>query len=534
METAELLTHLEGNIVIVNGQFRLVRRLGGAGTSAVFLAEVEAAGREADGGAPENVALKLLAADSPHAEARLAGWNQAAKLSHPNLIRVFETGHCELDDRRFVYQATEYADEVLADILLVRPLTQDETLAMLMPIFDVLEFLKGKGYAHGRLRPSNVLVVNDTLKLSADCVALDPGARIGRGDVRDVLDVYDAPELDLGVVTPAIDAWSLGMTLMAALTQRPANWVRQNGQDQAIPDLVVPSGIPEPFAGIARSCLVVNPAERSALKQIKAILESESVAQESTVVAEPEPEIPESKSAALDPGHEPEAAVLSPGAALDQESPTEIPAVEIPATTIAAIEPPGRQNRATSWKPSLIVLAVVVIVVFAALLVRNTQFSHRDEASPNPPVGSAPQSQASQPTPPQTSPDSTQQPLNSPPLPAAPNVKPGTGTIASSPDGDGGNSAEGEGVVNRVIPTMLDAAQRSIRGRVRVGVRVMVDAAGNVTYAAVQDPSKSSYFNRIALDAAQQWKFASGSVGGTWNVQFEFRQDGIDAQATPE
>jgi TonB family protein len=84
------------------------------------------------------------------------------------------------------------------------------------------------------------------------------------------------------------------------------------------------------------------------------------------------------------------------------------------------------------------------------------------------------------------------------------------------------------------LPDVLEAAQRSIRGHVQVSVRVMVDAAGNVTYAALQEPSRSSYFNRVALAAAQQWKFARRPVGGTWNVQFEFRQDGIDAGATPE
>jgi|HubBroStandDraft_1064217.scaffolds.fasta_scaffold13557_4 TonB family protein len=483
MEVAELLTHLEGNVV--DGQFRLIRRLGGEGASAIYLAE-------ADGGSPQKVAIKLLAADAPDAEARLAGWYRAAQLSHPNLIRVFETGHCQLDGGQFVYEASEFADEVLAEILPARSLTADEARAMLAPVLDVLEFLRTEGYAHGRLKSSNVLVVNDTLKLSADCVPLGSGERVVR------LGVYDAPELARGEVTSAVDAWSLGMTLVAALTQRPPEWVRQSGDDP-----VVPSEIPVPFAGIARSCLYVNPAERSTLRQIKAILDPEPPAQVLGSAAQ----VPESAV------HE------TPSPAPESEPSAETPRMVIPATALEAIEPARRSSGAGSLKSSLIVAAVVAVVAFAALMVRETEFSHRSDALQNPSASSAPQN--SQPTPVAPSP-------NIAPQTAARNVKPAAGSLANS---FGGTST---GVVKRVMPDVLEAAQRSIRGHVQVSVRVMVDAAGDVTSAALQEPSKSSYFNRIALAAAQQWKFARRPAGGTWNVQFEFRQDGIDAGATSE
>jgi TonB family protein len=205
----------------------------------------------------------------------------------------------------------------------------------------------------------------------------------------------------------------------------------------------------------------------------------------------------------------------------------------IPATALEAIEPSRRSSGAGSWKASLIVAAVVVVVAFAALMVRETEFSHRSEALQNPsaistPQDSQPTAQSPQPAPQDSQPSSEAPSRNSPTQSAVPRAKPAAGSIANP------SSGTSAGVVRRVLPDVLEAAQRSIRGHVQVSVRVMVDAAGNVTYAALQEPSRSSYFNRVALAAAQQWKFARRPVGGTWNVQFEFRQDGIDAGATPE
>ena len=64
-------------------------------------------------------------------------------------------------------------------------------------------------------------------------------------------------------------------------------------------------------------------------------------------------------------------------------------------------------------------------------------------------------------------------------------------------------------------------------------MRVAVNAAGDVTDAELESLGGSNYFNRVAVDAARQWKFAAGA-GGAWQVQFQFRQDGTDLRATRE
>ena len=79
-------------------------------------------------------------------------------------------------------------------------------------------------------------------------------------------------------------------------------------------------------------------------------------------------------------------------------------------------------------------------------------------------------------------------------------------------------------IVERVAPEVSSGAQRTIRGRIKVRVRVEVDAAGNVTAAKVKQSGSSRYFARTALEAAKQWKFAPANGEGrrTWMLTFSF------------
>jgi TonB family protein len=463
MNTVESLIQLEGSVV--NGRFRLLRCLGGARTTAVYLTAYE-------DNPPRMAALKLTAASAPDAEVRLAGWSAAARLSHPNLIGVIDCGRSQIDGWGFVYEVMEYADEVLSEILPARPLTDDEAREMLGPVLNALEYLHAQGYVHGRIKPSNVLVVSDRLKLSADCIALAAGSQANRTEAS----VYDAPELVHGAITPAVDVWALGMTLVAALTQRPAQWERAY-QDQP----VISAEIVEPFQQIVHACLQVNPADRCTLDEVKA---------------------------ALEPGSPPLFVARRPELANPLE-PTRF---------------------AGSWKAALIALAAVVVVAGAALMVRKSEFPANETkgGEQQTSAGNEQQTPSSASVAPRAPKTATGKPSPSGrSRQPAPETNAGAGPATVSP------VTESSGVLLRVNPEVLPAAQQSIRGEVNVAVRVTVDAAGNVTDAELQAPSGSRYFNRIAVEAARQWKFAAG-VGGAWRVQFQFRHDGTDLAATRE
>src|SRR5580704_9105610 len=68
----------------------------------------------------------------------------------------------------------------------------------------------GRALVHGRLKPSNVLVVKDEIKLSSDGVRPFGESTF----VADTVSAYDPPEARTGRVSPAGDIWSLGVTLV--------------------------------------------------------------------------------------------------------------------------------------------------------------------------------------------------------------------------------------------------------------------------------------------------------------------------------
>jgi TonB family protein len=100
------------------------------------------------------------------------------------------------------------------------------------------------------------------------------------------------------------------------------------------------------------------------------------------------------------------------------------------------------------------------------------------------------------------------------------------------------SAAHGE-VAHQATPEVLQSARNSIRGTVRVSVKVNVDRSGNVEDAELESRGPSKYFARAALAAAQDWKFKPPKVGGrgvlsTWTLQFDFTRDATTVVPTQE
>ena len=248
----------EGRVVEI---FPLQQWLGGSDHSAVFLTEIP--------GASQRAAIKLIKAETgPDAEQQTSRLRATAKLSHPNLIRVFQAGQSTIDGTDVVYVVTECADDNLSQILPTRPLENTEVSTLLPPLLGALSYLHGRGLVHGRIKPSNVLAVGDRLKLSSDQIASFADQNSNSHHRR--RDAYDAPETAAGIVSPAGDIWSLGATLVAALTQNVSF-----GEDtQRDPGL--PATLSEPYRTIARECLHLDPKKRWSLRQIETELKPET------------------------------------------------------------------------------------------------------------------------------------------------------------------------------------------------------------------------------------------------------------------
>jgi TonB family protein len=89
------------------------------------------------------------------------------------------------------------------------------------------------------------------------------------------------------------------------------------------------------------------------------------------------------------------------------------------------------------------------------------------------------------------------------------------------------------GVVHAQIPNVPPRALHTIRGHIRVSVRVIIDKDGNVVAAVPDRPGPSRYFERLAIAAAKNWTFppADTQARRVNVVRFEFSRDGTKAHA---
>ncbi|MGH9503566.1 MAG: serine/threonine protein kinase [Terriglobales bacterium] len=451
---------------IVNGTFPLRQYLGGSEHSAVFMTERR--GRE-----PQRAVIKLIPANPATAGVQLSRWEATAKLSHPHLLRLFESGSCQLDQVVLLFVVMEYAEDNLSQILPQRALTPAEVRELLEPALEALTFIHGKSLVHSRLKPSNVLAAKDQLKLSSDSL-LRSGEAAG---IIAAPSEYDAPEIANGNILPGSDIWSLGMTIMEALTQRlPAC----KGIAEPLPETV-----PAPFMGIAHCCLRLDPQRRCAAADIAARLQS--------------------------------GPSVSP-----QPSTVRIPAASAKSRYLLLI--------------AVVILAVGAVVIGPKLLTRRPAQSAAPVSS-TPPSSEPAAPHSAQSAPPETEPapkaieakPSAIRPRNDRQVSkaAAPSVFP-----AAAPSVPAAASIGRGGVLQQVTPAVSRSAQNTITGTIRVRVKVLVDSSGNVENAALITAGPSKYFASKAVGAAQQWKFAPGAPG-PWILHFGFKRSGTELDSEP-
>jgi TonB family protein len=345
---SEVWADWEGQVV--NGVFPLRRFLGGSDHGGVFLTDFKA------GNLP-NAALKLVPAIPTLTEAQLSHWTAAAALLHPHLIRILESGRCQLGGLQFLFVVMEYAEQTLAQILPQRALTPDEVREMLLPILAALAFLHRRHLVQGQLKPSNILVVGDQLKLASDTIrpAGEPAASIAQPSV------YEPPEATDGSSSAAGDIWGLGITLVEALMQHPPAW-----PERRYDTVSLPTTFPAMFAGVVRQCLDPEPANRPTVADLEAQLK-------------PLPQAP------VVPAPQPTVSVPQSLASLPDAVVRELP---------SRAAPPKESPKRYRFVAAIAVVLVVLLAVWAGS--RSNLTSRNPETSPSaPPAADAPSTQTS-------------------------------------------------------------------------------------------------------------------------------------------
>jgi tRNA A-37 threonylcarbamoyl transferase component Bud32 len=140
---------------LFDGRYRILRKLGSGGMANVYLAEDEELGRQ--------VAIKILndrhASDDQFVERFRREAKNAAGLSHPNIVSVYDRGEAE----GTYYIAMEYLegrslkDRIVED----GPLPISAAIEVTRQILHAVGFAHRRGIVHRDIKPHNVLLADD-------------------------------------------------------------------------------------------------------------------------------------------------------------------------------------------------------------------------------------------------------------------------------------------------------------------------------------------------------------------------------------
>jgi serine/threonine-protein kinase len=204
----------------IGGRYRLDRRLGAGGMSTVFLG--------LDTTLERQVAVKLLAEHLADDEVFVMRFRHealaAARLQHPNIVQVFDSGRDEPSHRHYIVM--EYVDGPSCSDLLREHgrLGVEDTVRIVVEACHGLDYAHRAGVVHRDVKPGNLLISNETGAVKLADFGIAKAAEQTRvTQVGSVLGTaaYLSPEQAQGhEAGPPSDIYSLGVCAYQLLTGR--------------------------------------------------------------------------------------------------------------------------------------------------------------------------------------------------------------------------------------------------------------------------------------------------------------------------
>jgi serine/threonine-protein kinase len=199
---------------VVDGRYKVERRIGSGGMADVWLAE--------DTHLQRRVALKVLhkhfAQDREFVARFQREAESAAGLQHPNVVAVYDRG--DVDGVNYI--AMQYVEGPTLKELIDSGLTPEQAVTLIRQVLEAARFAHRNGIVHRDLKPQNVI-------MSAEGVAMVTDFGIARAGVSEITQTgsvmgtphYLSPEQAQGFdVTAVSDLYSIGVILYEALTGR--------------------------------------------------------------------------------------------------------------------------------------------------------------------------------------------------------------------------------------------------------------------------------------------------------------------------
>jgi hypothetical protein len=213
---------------LVAGRYRVSACLGTGGMGRVWLARDEVLRRDV---AIKEIALPFGLTYDEREEMRertLREARAAARLSHPNVVRIYDVQHGH--ERPWIVMEYVPSSSLLEVIKDNGPLPVNQVAGIGLAVLSALDAANRVGVLHRDVKPSNVLIAEDGRVVLTDfgsamideCEGALTRTGVILGSPR-----YIAPERARdGVATPESDLWSLGATLYEAVEGR-APYTRQ-------------------------------------------------------------------------------------------------------------------------------------------------------------------------------------------------------------------------------------------------------------------------------------------------------------------
>jgi tetratricopeptide (TPR) repeat protein len=249
----------------IPGGYEVLEPIGRGGMGVVFKARQRALGRL--------VALKQIRAGLDADPKELIRFQTeaeaAARLAHPNIVRVFDVGQQD----GFPYIAMELVEGgSLADRLRRGPFPPVGAAALLEKLARALEHAHENGVVHRDLKPANILLAIDASPRIADfgLVKFDGASMLTQSGAILGTPCYMAPEqTGLGRVGPGVDIYALGVILYECLTGRPPfqagtplELIEQVRTSEPVPPGKFQPGLPRDLQTICMKCLEKDPQRR--------------------------------------------------------------------------------------------------------------------------------------------------------------------------------------------------------------------------------------------------------------------------------
>jgi serine/threonine protein kinase len=208
---------------ILNQRYRLVELVGAGGMATVYRGE--------DLLLERTVAVKFLrepfASDPAFRERFLGEARAAARLDHPNIVRIYDVGEDEGNHPYIVMEIVE-GEDLKTAIRRDGPLPVNRALSLARQICAGVGLAHHAGIVHCDLKPQNILVTYEGQVKVADfgiARAFQGEDRPSQEEPEDVVwgsPHYIAPEQAMGKQpTPATDVYSIGVMLYEMLTGVP-------------------------------------------------------------------------------------------------------------------------------------------------------------------------------------------------------------------------------------------------------------------------------------------------------------------------